>query len=106
MGGPASMAQADMTGELSYPIKFGLQVGQLALSPVFNQATFFQINQAGRIIAPVFQTFEALQENRHCAPRPDITDNSTHLANTLRCYVQKIRVKIQDCSTISDHRDD
>ena len=43
-----------------------------------------QHGDAGRIIATVFQPFEAVHDNRGRVARPDVANYSTHVGGTLR----------------------
>ena len=76
--GPARVPDAVTAVDRVLPDGF-FQVAQLSRGAANSQRIVIAINgDARRVIAAVFEAFQALEDNRNSLPLPDITDNSTH----------------------------
>ena len=77
MGCPTRMGDPPSPRE-RLVLKNSLEVGDLAGASADFQPAVVQHDDAGRVVAPVFEALQALRQNRHRVLLTDITDNTAH----------------------------
>ena len=78
VGGPAGMADAERAGQLCAAVGLGDQVLQTALGLCDLQNAVLLHADARGVIAAVFQTAKAVQQNGRRLFAADISNDSTH----------------------------
>ena len=78
MGGPAGVADADPALQ-GLVLQAQLQIAQLALSAAAGEAPILQRGDACRIIAPIFEPLQRLDNLARHSFTPENADNAAHV---------------------------
>ena len=91
MSGPARMPDSKGSGKFLSPMADLIQHLQASLS--FQHVDFLSVidRNPGRVISPVFQLFQTIQENRCCLQLSNISNYSTHNLSPLLSLCTNIR---------------
>jgi hypothetical protein len=78
MGGPASMTDTHMAGQIITAIQTVAQNLQTTLGLHRSQSIFIMYADTGGIVTPVLQLFQSIQQNRRCLTAARISNNAAH----------------------------
>src|SRR5262245_34058470 len=78
VSGPARMPDPNFSGKRLAGDKF-FQIFKFAHVPPQTDLRIFDDGDARTVISPVFEPFQAAQDNGRCAEFPNVANNTTHI---------------------------